>query len=302
MPAFLAPLSVMTTGNYVALGSNPASTGAVRLPSAGAVVSRNGANTGDFILMTTDSGNQLFLSTGANASSAVYFGDRSTDKSVTVQAASSVNDLLINASSAGPTITLGNYGSVAASSGKTGIQSVSGRPVGVAFTSSTFDIMSGGFGGTKVAEFGATYLALGTNPASTGMVRLPNNQGLFWRNAANTGDFGQVFLSNTNRMTYEGNAGHIWYNSGVQVMTHSAGGLDVSGYIATAGLTGATAASRLVGATTSGAPATGTFAKGDLVIDQTGRIWINTTAGTPGTWTNAGDSGGFWSDAKWGVD
>ena len=51
------------------------------------------------------------------------------------------------------------------------------------------------------------------------------------------------------------------------------------------GLTGATAASRYVGATTSGAPATGTFAKGDFVIDQTGIIWICTTAGSPGTWT-----------------
>lgn len=68
------------------------------------------------------------------------------------------------------------------------------------------------------------------------------------------------------------------------------------------GLTGATAASRLVGGTTSGAPTSGTFSVGDTVIDRTGRIWINTTAGSPGTWTNAGDSGGFWSDAKWGVD
>lgn len=50
------------------------------------------------------------------------------------------------------------------------------------------------------------------------------------------------------------------------------------------GLTGATAASRYVGATTSGAPATGTFAVGDLVIDQTGAVWICTVAGTPGTW------------------
>ena len=56
------------------------------------------------------------------------------------------------------------------------------------------------------------------------------------------------------------------------------------------GLTGATAATRYVGATASGAPATGTFAVGDFVIDQTGVVWVCTVAGTPGTWV-AGSSG-----------
>ncbi len=54
------------------------------------------------------------------------------------------------------------------------------------------------------------------------------------------------------------------------------------------GLTGATAASRYVGATASGAPASGTFAVGDFIIDQTGKVFICTTAGTPGTWTQIG--------------
>ena len=53
------------------------------------------------------------------------------------------------------------------------------------------------------------------------------------------------------------------------------------------GLTGATAGtSRLVGTTTAGPPTTGTFAVGDLVIDQTATIWVCTVAGTPGTWSN----------------
>lgn len=53
-----------------------------------------------------------------------------------------------------------------------------------------------------------------------------------------------------------------------------------------AAASGATAESRYVGATTSGAPASGTFEKGDFAVDQTGSFWICTTAGTPGTWTN----------------
>ena len=53
-------------------------------------------------------------------------------------------------------------------------------------------------------------------------------------------------------------------------------------------LTGATAATRYAGGTASGAPASGTFAVGDFVIDQTGVLWVCTTAGSPGTWTKIG--------------
>lgn len=54
------------------------------------------------------------------------------------------------------------------------------------------------------------------------------------------------------------------------------------------GLTGATAATRYAGATSSGAPASGTFAVGDFVIDQTGKVYVCTAAGSPGTWAQAG--------------
>jgi hypothetical protein len=59
--------------------------------------------------------------------------------------------------------------------------------------------------------------------------------------------------------------------------------------LAPTGLTGATAASRYAGATTSGPPASGTFAAGDYVVDQTGIIWACFSAGTPGTWKAWGD-------------
>lgn len=53
------------------------------------------------------------------------------------------------------------------------------------------------------------------------------------------------------------------------------------------GLTGATQATRYVGATTSGAPVSGTFAVGDFIIDRTGKVYVCTTAGSPGSWTLA---------------
>lgn len=59
------------------------------------------------------------------------------------------------------------------------------------------------------------------------------------------------------------------------------------------GLAGATAATRYVGATASGAPAAGTFAVGDFVIDQSGSIYVCTAAGSPGTWSELGAGGGF---------
>lgn len=62
----------------------------------------------------------------------------------------------------------------------------------------------------------------------------------------------------------------------------------IAQYFAPTGLTGATAASRYVGGTTSGAPASGTFSVGDFTIDQTGRVYVCTVAGTPGTWSGSG--------------
>jgi hypothetical protein len=51
-------------------------------------------------------------------------------------------------------------------------------------------------------------------------------------------------------------------------------------------LTGATAAGRFVGYTTSGAPTSGTFLAGDYVQARDGHVWICTAAGSPGTWTS----------------
>lgn len=51
---------------------------------------------------------------------------------------------------------------------------------------------------------------------------------------------------------------------------------------------GATAATRYVGGTASGAPTIGGHLVGDYVIDRTGKIWICTVAGTPGSWTATG--------------
>jgi hypothetical protein len=67
---------------------------------------------------------------------------------------------------------------------------------------------------------------------------------------------------------------------------------DYGGVVA-AFLTGATSASRYVGATTSGAPVSGTFATGDFVIARDGHLFVCTSGGTPGTWADVGTGAAF---------
>lgn len=94
-----------------------------------------------------------------------------------------------------------------------------------------------------------------------------------------SGDFAQALETGTNPSV-------LLFGSQVQLTT---GG---GAYFAPSGLTGATQASRYVGATASGAPVTGTFLVGDFVIDQSGLVWICTIAGSPGTWVSPTGGGG----------
>ena len=56
-------------------------------------------------------------------------------------------------------------------------------------------------------------------------------------------------------------------------------------------LLGADIASRYIGGVTDVAPTEGTFAIGDYVVAQSGKIWVCTVAGTPGTWAQISGSG-----------
>jgi hypothetical protein len=113
---------------------------------------------------------------------------------------------------------------------------------------------------------------------------------------------GTSLLNQLNRLRYQlaqlGTGAWNTLRAMVQLSPSSqqTGTINVSGEIQggdlkAGGLTGATQVSRYVGATTSGAPTSGTFAVGDYVVDRTGKFWVCTTAGTPGTWTQVGSGG-----------
>lgn len=101
------------------------------------------------------------------------------------------------------------------------------------------------------------------------------------------------FLANDYAMTFQMNnaAGRgFWWGHDAHTQAQGAmslttdGRLHVGQFVSIGGMTGATAASRSVGATTGGAPASGTFAVGDSIVDHKGLMWVCTVAGTPGKW------------------
>jgi hypothetical protein len=70
--------------------------------------------------------------------------------------------------------------------------------------------------------------------------------------------------------------------------------------LALQGLTGATETTRFVGGTSDVAPTSGAFEVGDLVVSRTGKIWVCTVAGSPGTWAGIGGASSIevWQAAK----
>jgi len=75
---------------------------------------------------------------------------------------------------------------------------------------------------------------------------------------------------------------------GSPILADSGGGV----FFSPTGLTGATAASRYVGATLTGSPVTGAFEAGDWIVTHDGHVWICSVAGSPGTWIDASSGGG----------
>jgi hypothetical protein len=70
------------------------------------------------------------------------------------------------------------------------------------------------------------------------------------------------------------------------VVVGGAGGVGGVGGVANAG-GGGGGGGTFVGGTAAGPPRNGSFAAGDLVVDQAGTMWVCTKSGSPGSWTPA---------------
>ena len=139
-------------------------------------------------------------------------------------------------------------------------------------------------GNVHIGRTGGASLTLADHLNTAAIVGIPE-AGVGTHLAFNTGGVEKA------RLTSAGNFGvgttnptaKLEVNGTIKAGDMTTGNLTAPALIVS-GLTGATAASRYVGATTSGAPASGTFAVGDYVIDQGGIVWVCTTAGSPGVW------------------
>jgi hypothetical protein len=150
----------------------------------------------------------------------------------------------------------------------------------------TGDLIRGGSGGTPariaVGSTGQAVIVSGGVPAWGSVGFAGGGTGQATQQAA----LDALAAAVTSGQVLRGNGTHV------VLAALQAGDIPQLGDYAPSGLTGATTASRYVGATTSGAPASGTFATGDFIITQDGHVFICTSGGTPGSWANAGASAG----------
>lgn len=163
-------------------------------------------------------------------------------------------------------------------------------------TSITTDSISSALGSFLIDNTGVGATAVYTAELSvsgiTGAIQGSRYVGATTSGAPTTGSFtvGDWIIARNGAIwicTTAGTPGS-WTQVGSTLTSITVSGAAAAQRFQATGMTGATSSSRYVGATTTAAPTTGTFAVGDFVIGQNGKIWICTTAGTPGTWTEVG--------------
>ncbi len=142
----------------------------------------------------------------------------------------------------------------------------------------------GGTPGTWInvayTDFAATGdLLVGTGTSTAGILTV-GNAGQYLGVAAGTPAWATITAAQVTNAADKASASN-------QIFT----GAVTSPIVVSAGTTGASAASRWPGATTGGAPASGTFSTGDFIITQDGHIFVCTAGGSPGTWRDVAGTG-----------
>lgn len=206
--------AISTTGT-LALGTNPASSGDLRLPAVGSIQFRNVANSGNVLAISTGSGDDELRigNTGAlgyrlSSSSNLHAWRVGGSDMMTLNATlltldigvlglgsgfASVGKLRMqNGDAAGDGIyfrNAANNGDVRALSVSSGNILVLGDSsdtfIGVSQSANTVSFSAGG---AVAAVIGSAFLSVGTSPASAGALRLANSTDVRFRNAANNND------------------------------------------------------------------------------------------------------------------
>jgi hypothetical protein len=193
---------LITTATGIAFGTNPSTTGYVRLPNAGWIAARNQANGADINMISIDSSNNLeFLSASNYLTSGGALTLASTVTSTGVI-------LGTNPASAG-TVRIPNNSWIAGRNQTNGADvnmiSVNTSDL-IAFGANTAAFTLGGAitgNSQNITGLGAisgTSLALGTNPAAAGSLRLPNAQYITARNSGNTADVNMIEIDTSGNL------------------------------------------------------------------------------------------------------
>lgn len=323
MPTFLAPVNVSGADtNFIRVGTNYAGSGSIRLPNglSSSVTWRNAANNNDIAALYVTSSDDTWVNTGSGKNLYMAHGGAAIAQfssagltfnpgfNITTYGAGfkigSINTEKIALWGATPIVQPGNTVAIDDLLVTTGLRAsggVANFTTAVSAPSATLSgaapqlsLTSGTSNQISWAANGVGPPTFTTRSAGTKLVLYPVLSAAAADFALGV-DTGTLWAS-----VYDTTAAFKWYGGTTLAATLTGTGLLSALAVASTGLTGATAASRYVGATTSGKPSTGTFVKGDVVVDQSGELWVNTTAGTPGTWASVGNS--YFSAAKWGVD
>lgn len=206
------PTSAFTT---VSVGTTPSLSGLLRFPGAATtqMAFRNNANSADLAIIATDTSNQItFGSLGGGATTAIQGATTVQLANGTTNTKFSASGMLFSSATAGgisqstPTTDVATSGLTITSQAPFASAATNLTPGNLVLTVPS-PVGAGASGkiqhsisGTVQGSFISGGLELGTNPAQSQTLRLPNGNtgGISSRNAANTGDFIAYKIDGTN--------------------------------------------------------------------------------------------------------
>src|SRR5262245_9073675 len=183
-----------TFSDHIAIGTNPATTGAIRLADTGTIV---WGSANDLILQR-DAADILALKNGANAQALALKIYGTATKTLTLSSDAGYGRIIASA---------GNFLSFGAD-GALDTWQISPSSYGYALlpgSDNTLDIGNSSSPLRIRSAYLGTSLSIGTNPATTGAIRLANNTAIAWSNSGNTINY-TLTLNAFNQLVFNGAA------------------------------------------------------------------------------------------------
>lgn len=190
----------------VAIGTNPATAGGLRLPNNVAIRVRNAANTGN--------GNAINWDAADNASWVLDAGSI-----FTFNLASGATEIWrFGNGFISPTNNTPATAGLFRMPNNVGIASrnaANSADYGVIYANTSNEIViGGGYGTATGVTIVPAYVTIGANPANTGTIRLPSTTAIHWRNAANTGNIADIQTDASDRLILGDTVNPIYLQAG----------------------------------------------------------------------------------------